>query len=476
VSHAHPIGVAQTAAAVASGATTPVAEVEAALARIGHDPLHAWLSIDPEDALRQAGSVAGRLGASDVLPLAGVVIGLKDNLCHEGQPCGCGSRILEGYRAPYTGTAVARLMAAGAIVLGRSNMDEFGMGSSTENSAFGPTLHPMDSSRVPGGSSGGSAAAVAAGHVCAALGTDTGGSVRQPAAFCGVVGLKPTWGRVSRHGLVAFASSLDTIGPFARSVDDAALLLQVMAGPDPMDATSVEEPVGDLVKASRAGVAGLRVGRVRFEGTEGLHPGVALSEERAAALLRDAGATVEETYLPTWSLGLACYVVTATAEASSNLARYDGVRYGPRAPSQGDLASFYRATRGLFGDEVKRRILVGTFALSAGFADAYYGRAQRVRAALRRETLDALSRVDLLLCPTAPGAAFRLGERSADPVAMYLADLFTVPASLAGLPAISVPAGLADGLPVGIQLIGRPWDEGRVLAAGRIVSQDAHKR
>jgi aspartyl-tRNA(Asn)/glutamyl-tRNA(Gln) amidotransferase subunit A len=466
-------GVGETVAAVLRGESTPRAEVQGVLRRIGRDPLHAWLSIDAADAFRQADEVAGRLEAGEVLPLAGVVVGIKDNICQEGQPCGCASRILAGHRASYSATAVARLQAAGAITLGRTNMDEFGMGSSTENSGFGPTLHPDDPTRVPGGSSGGSAAAVAAGHVPAALGTDTGGSVRQPAAFCGLVGLKPSWGRVSRHGLVAFASSLDTIGALTRSVGDAALLMQHIAGFDPMDATSSERAPGDLFAASEAPVSGLRIGRVVFDGTEGLHPGVAAAEKTALARLVQAGASVEEVSLPTWSVGVACYVVTATAEASSNLARYDGVRYGPRPPGweSADLATLYRKVRGLFGDEVKRRILVGTFALSAGWADAYYGRAQRVRAALRAETLAALSRVDLLVCPTAPTPAFRQGEHADDPVSMYLADLFTVPASLAGLPALSVPVGRADNLPAGIQIIGRPWDEGRVLAAGRVIAE-----
>jgi aspartyl-tRNA(Asn)/glutamyl-tRNA(Gln) amidotransferase subunit A len=442
--------------------------LEQTLASIGDDPLHAWLHLDPDAARARALHVERRLARGERLPLAGVPFAVKDNLCVAGQPCGCASRALEGYHAPYTASAVERLIEAGALLVGRTNMDEFAMGSSTEFSAWGPTLHPSDPTRVPGGSSGGSAAAVASGHVLAALGSDTGGSVRQPAALCGVVGAKATWGRVSRRGLVAFASSLDHVAPLGRSLRDAAAFLSVMSGHDPGDPTTSLRPVEDLVAACSLPVSGLRIGVPAFVQTDALHAGVAESLIRAIRVFEREGLRVTDVDLPSWTHGIPCYYVLAPAEASSNLARYDGVRYGPR-PAADTLAELYTRHRELFGPEVRRRILLGTFALSAGYQDAFYLKAQAARAAIRAETLAVLSTCDALLLPTSPSPAFRLGERLDDPVAMYLSDVFTVPANLAGIPAISVPFGSAEGLPVGLQLVGRPWEERAVFAlAGRL--------
>ncbi|MFZ5475141.1 MAG: Asp-tRNA(Asn)/Glu-tRNA(Gln) amidotransferase subunit GatA [Myxococcota bacterium] len=445
------------AAAVRDGAD-PGRWAREAARRAAPNPYNAFRHVDADAVEAQIARVPrdGRL--------AGVPLALKDNLCDAGQPCGCASRILEGYRAPYTATAVERLSAAGAVVVARTNMDEFAMGSSTENSAYGPARNPHDETRAPGGSSGGSAVAVAAGIAPIALGSETGGSVRQPAALCGVVGFKPTYGRVSRRGLVAFASSLDVVSPFGVDVRDTALVTEVMAGLDAGDATSSGEPVPDLVAACDRGVRGLRIGVVRECEGEGVEPGVAARMDAVREALQRAGASVVPISVPSVTTGLAVYYVLAPAEASSNLARFDGVRYGPREPAD-DLAGLYVHTRSRrFGPEVRRRILLGTFALSAGYADRYYLRAQAARARLTREMSEALTTVDLLLTPTAPTVAFPLGARAADPVAMYLSDVFTVPASLAGLPAISVPCGLSAGLPVGAQLVGRAFDEATVFA------------
>ncbi|MBX6350430.1 MAG: Asp-tRNA(Asn)/Glu-tRNA(Gln) amidotransferase subunit GatA [Clostridia bacterium] len=430
--------------------------------------VRAFLHPAPADeVLRAARAVDEKVARGETPgPLAGVPVAVKDNISVEGRPLTCGSRILEGYRAPYSATAVRRLLAAGALVVGGANMDEFAMGSSTENSAYFPTHNPWDLARVPGGSSGGPAAAVAAQEAALALGSDTGGSVRQPAALCGVVGLKPTYGRVSRYGLVAFASSLDQIGPFARDVTDVALALSVIAGHDPMDATSAQVPVGDYVRAAEAGVRGLRIGvpreLVEADGIDG-----DVRELVAAALetLAERGAHVEECHLPTAATALEAYYVVAPAEASANLARFDGVRYGFRAAA-GDLEAMYARTRGEgFGREVRRRIALGTFALSAGYREAYYLRAQRVRQKLLLDFQRAFARYDLLAAPTSPTVAFPLGERVEDPLSMYVNDICTIPASLAGLPAISVPCGFSGGLPVGLQLIGPAFAEETLFRA-----------
>jgi aspartyl-tRNA(Asn)/glutamyl-tRNA(Gln) amidotransferase subunit A len=390
---------------------------------------------------------------------------VKDVLDLEGLPTTCGSKILAGYRPPFTATVVRRLEEAGAVIVGKTNMDEFAMGSSTERSGFKPTRNPWDLERVPGGSSGGSAAAVAAGMAPLSLGTDTGGSIRQPAALCGIYGLKPTYGRVSRYGLVAFASSLDQIGPFARNVEDLALAVSVLFGPDPRDSTSAQEPVPDLSAALRQGAFGLRVGvpwGFLKEGVDGLTLEAFKASVRA---LEEAGATTVEVSLPHLPHAIATYYVVATAEASSNLARYDGVRYGRREAAAG-LKAMYGETRDHgFGAEVKRRIILGTFVLSSGYYDAYYLRAQKVRTLIRRDFEAAFEACDVVATPTTPTPAFRLGEKTDDPLQMYLADIFTVPANLAGIPGLSVPSGFAGGLPVGLQLLGRPWGEADLLRA-----------
>ena len=393
-------------------------------------------------------------GGGDPGPLAGVPIALKDNMCTRGVETTCSSRILEGWRPPYDATVVQRLAASGAVVIGKTNLDEFAMGSSTENSAFGPTRNPHDPSRVPGGSSGGSAAAVAAGFAPLALGSDTGGSIRQPAALCGVVGVKPTYGLVSRYGLVAFASSLDQIGPFAATVADAAALFEVIAGHDPLDSTSIPEPVAPIAPHLDAGVKGLRVGVVRELLEGGIAPDVVARTREAADALAAAGAEVDEASVPAAIYGLSAYYLIAPAEASSNLARFDGVRYGLRidAPTTAEMMIATR-TQG-FGAEVKRRIMLGTYALSAGYYDAYYGKAQRVRTLICRDFAAAYERFDVLLAPTSPTTAFVLGDKTADPLTMYLNDVCTIPSNLSGDPAMSVPFGAGDdGLPVGVQVL-----------------------
>ncbi len=444
--------------------------VDASLARIGavETRVSAFLEVraeaareeaDAADRARAAGRARGRLHG---LPLA-----VKDNLVSPDFETTCASRILQGFRAPYEATVLARLREAGMIVIGRQNMDEFAMGSSCENSSRGPTRNPWDLERVPGGSSGGGAASVAARQVPAALGSDTGGSIRQPAALCGVVGLKPTYGRVSRLGLVAFASSLDQIGPLTRSVRDAALVLERIAGHDPGDATSLPEPVPRYRGALDGRVAGLRLGVVRecFEG-EGADPELLSRTSDAIGVLEARGAKRVEIALPHLGYGIAAYYLICTAEASSNLSRYDGVKFGRRVESD-DLREMYRRTRSEgFGPEVKRRILLGTFVLSAGYYDAYYRKAQQVRTLIRRDFARAFEECDVIAMPTTPSTAWRLGERVADPLAMYLSDVFTVPVNLAGLPALQVPCGFKGGLPIGLQLIGRPLDEATLLRAG----------
>jgi aspartyl-tRNA(Asn)/glutamyl-tRNA(Gln) amidotransferase subunit A len=436
------------------------------LARIGavDGVLGSYLHVDADRALAAADAADAALArGDDPGPLAGVPVALKDIFVTEGTPTTCASKILAGWIPPYDGTTVARLRAAGAVLLGKLNMDEFAMGSSNENSGVKPVRNPWDTARVPGGSSGGSAAAVAASLCAAALGTDTGGSIRQPAALCGIVGLKPTYGRVSRYGVIAFASSLDQVGPMTRTVEDAALLLEVVAGHDPRDATSIDAPVPRYGDAARAGdVRGLRVGVPEAYFGSGLDPEVAAAVRAAIGELEKLGARVVPVHLPHSEYAVACYYLLATAEASSNLARYDGVRYGLRVSAKGQsLLDMYRKTRGAgFGPEVKRRIMLGTFALRAGYYDAYYKRAQQVRALIKRDFDRAFAECDVVAGPTSPTAAFRLGEKSADPLAMYLADIYTISCNLAGLPGLSVPCGFtAGGLPVGLQLIARPLAE-----------------
>ena len=446
--------------------------------------LHAWLTIDDERALAEADAADARLAASrrggaalDALhPLLGIPVALKDLVSVAGGQCTAGSRILEGYTAPYDAHITERLRDAGAVILGKTNMDEFAMGSSTEHSAFGPTSNPWDLDRVPGGSSGGSAAAVAAFQVPLGIGTDTGGSIRQPAALCGVVGMKPTYGRVSRYGIVAFASSLDQIGPLARDTRDAAALLHAVSGRDDRDSTSAPEPVpDDLIQLpasddeAASWLEGKRLGLPREYFVSGMEPGVEEVVRRAVTALESAGARIEEVSLPHTDYGLATYYIVAPAEASANLARYDGVRFGYSVRDGDDYLANYLATRGGgFGAEVKRRVMLGTYALSAGYYDAFYLKAQKVRTLIKRD-FDQLweAGFDALVAPTSPTVAFRFGARMADPVQMYLSDACTLPVNMAGLPGVSVPCGLSEGLPVGLQLIGAAWSEASLMRAAR---------
>jgi aspartyl-tRNA(Asn)/glutamyl-tRNA(Gln) amidotransferase subunit A len=466
------VSAVELAAAIRSGQQSAVDAIELHLATIHQDDhqIHAFNLVMEQEARDQAAEIDRRIAAGeDPGPLAGVPIALKDNLCTRGIPTTCSSKILEGWRPPYDATVVERVRDAGAVIVGKTNLDEFAMGSSTENSAFGPTRNPRDPSRVPGGSSGGSAAAVAAGFAPLALGSDTGGSIRQPAALCGVVGMKPTYGLVSRYGLVAFASSLDQIGPFGETVADAALLLEVIAGHDPMDSTSVAAPAPRIREHLDDGVGGLRVGVAR-ELAADVDPDVRRRLDQAAAALAAAGASVDEVSVPAAVHGLPAYYLIAPAEASSNLARYDGVRYGLRVDAP-DTEAMNRATRSQgFGDEVKRRIMLGTYALSAGYYDAYYGQAQRVRTLIIRDFDAAYADHDLLLAPTSPSTAFELGARTADPYAMYLSDVCTIPSNLAGHPAISVPFGTGDdGLPVGIQVLAPALQETTMFRAAAVL-------
>ncbi|HEX2070407.1 MAG TPA: Asp-tRNA(Asn)/Glu-tRNA(Gln) amidotransferase subunit GatA [Thermoleophilaceae bacterium] len=448
------LSAAAAAERVRAGELSPRELWDAYRERAGGDELNAflWLADEAPDVAADA-------------PLAGVPLAVKDLFCTAGVPSAAASKILEGYRPPYSATAVELLTAAGAPMLGKTNMDEFAMGSSNENSAFGPVENPWDRSRVPGGSSGGSAAAVAAGLAPWAIGTDTGGSIRQPAALCGIVGLKPTYGAVSRYGMIAFASSLDQAGPLTRDVTDAALLLRHMVGRDDCDSTSTGHPE-EIALPSAERLDGLRFGVPPELTGDGLEPGVRAVFDAALERIEALGGTVQEVGLPHSGHAISAYYVIAPAEASANLARFDGVRYGHRAEADGDLLSLYEQTREEgFGTEVKRRIMLGTYALSSGYYDAYYGRAQRVRTKIADDFRAAFEAVDLIVTPTSPTVAFGLGERTGDPLAMYLSDVLTVPMSLAGIPAISIPGGLSDGLPVGIQLAGPAYGENRILDA-----------
>ncbi|HOE62077.1 MAG TPA: Asp-tRNA(Asn)/Glu-tRNA(Gln) amidotransferase subunit GatA [Kiritimatiellia bacterium] len=436
--------------------------------------LHAYLSVDEEGALRQAAAADAARAAGHDTDLLGIPVAIKDLINVEGQPCTCASNMMQGYVAPYDATVAARLRAAGAVFAGRTNMDEFAMGSSSETSAFKVTRNPHDLERVPGGSSGGSAAAVAGGEAIAALGSDTGGSIRQPAAFCGCVGLKPSYGRVSRYGVTAYASSLDQVGPMTRTVEDAAVLLQTLAGVDPHDGTTLDTPVPDYRAALVGGVRGLRIGLPKEYFVDGTDPEVMACVRRAVDACATAGAEIVEVSLPHTEYAVAVYCIVGTAEASANLARFDGVRYGHRTSRPASVFDLYARSRAEgFGQEVKRRIILGTYVLSSGYYDAYYGRAQKVRTLIRRDFTEAFERCDVLFTPVAPTPAYRIGERCEDPLTMYLGDTFTVPASLAGICGLSVPCGrTAAGLPVGLQILGPAFGESVVLRAGQAVEQE----
>ncbi|HVK58254.1 MAG TPA: Asp-tRNA(Asn)/Glu-tRNA(Gln) amidotransferase subunit GatA [Candidatus Kapabacteria bacterium] len=438
----------------------------------------AFLSYDEKDALAQAEAADKLIASGQVGPLTGIPIGIKDVLCVKDHPLNCASKILGNYRSPYDATAIHKLKDAGAVIFGRTNMDEFAMGSSTENSAFLTTRNPWDLERIPGGSSGGSAAAVAADECLATLGTDTGGSIRQPAALCGCVGFKPTYGRVSRYGLVAFASSLDQIGPFTKDVRDTATLLNAISGVDPMDSTSVPEPVPDYTKALDGNIKGLKLGIAKEYMVGGLDPEVAAIVQKAIDQLRKLGAEIVEVSLPHTDYAAATYYIIAPAEASANLARFDGIRYGARIEGA-DPIELYSKTRGAgFGAEVKRRIILGTYVLSSGYYDAYYLRAQKVRTLIRNDFIKAFEKVDAIVTPTTPTAAFKAGEKSGDPLQMYLSDIFTISCNLAGICGISLPCGFTakPKLPVGLQLLGKSFGESTILKIAHAYEQSTNWR
>ena len=466
------------ARALESGETTSVAVTEALIERTDEvdEKLNTYLTRTGEIALEQAAASDARRAAGKPLsPLDGVPIAYKDIFCTRGTRTTMGSKILDNFVPPYSATVVERCEAAGMPMLGKLNMDEFAMGSSTENSAYGPSKNPWDTTTVPGGSSGGSTAIVAAGGAPWAWGTDTGGSVRQPASLCGLVGVKPTYGLVSRYGIIAFASSLDQAGPITRTVEDAAALLQVASGHDTMDATSIPSPVPDLLEGLDEGISGMRIGIVKEFETEGSQPGVQQRVQEAYERLEKLGAKLQEVSLPSFLYGISAYYILAPAEASSNLARYDGVRYGLRVDEGGDIVKMMSATRHQgFGAEVKRRIMLGTYALSAGYYDALYGRAQKTRTLIMQDLAKAYEEVDLIVSPTSPTTAFKLGERTADPLAMYLSDVFTVPVNLAGNAAISLPCGLSpdDNMPVGLQIIAKSLDEATMFKAAYAFEKD----
>jgi len=460
--------------AVAEGRVTAAALAEQHYDRIAAvDPeIHSYLALSRERALKQAIKIDTAAKAGDTLgPLAGIPIGIKDVLAMQGTPTTAGSLILKGYHPPYDATCVAKLEAAGAILLGKLNCDEFAMGSSNENSAYGPVKNPRALDRVPGGSSGGSAAAVAAGLCVTSLGTDTGGSIRQPAAFCGVVGVLPTYGRISRYGLIAFASSLDRVGPFTRTVADAATMLEVLSGPDTLDATASTQPTASFTTEAAKPVSGLRIGVPEEYFGEGLDPEIRAAIEKSLDDLRAAGCTIHKVSLPHTKYAVPTYYVIATAEASSNLSRMDGVRFGHRSADSKTLSSLYRQSRDEgFGAEVKRRILLGTYVLSAGYYDAYYRKAQQVRTLLTRDFLTAFAQVDAIVCPVTPTPAFKLGEKTDDPLQMYLEDIYSVAASLAGICGMSVPCGTTQaGLPIGVQILAKHFDESTMLRVGSAI-------
>ena len=449
---------------------------QAALDRIQavEPQLHSFLQVTADHALTQAQQVDAKIAAGDAIGLlAGIPTAIKDNICTKGIRTTCASRILENFVPPYEATVTQKLMDAGAVMVGKTNLDEFAMGGSTENSAFQRTANPWDLSRVPGGSSGGSAAAVAGGECVVSLGSDTGGSIRQPASFCGIVGMKPTYGLVSRYGLVAFASSLDQIGPFGRSVEDAAILLGAIAGHDPKDSTSLKVDIPDYAQFLIPDLKGKKVGIIQETFGEGLSPDVEKSVRAAIQQLKELGAEIIDISCPRFRYGIAAYYIIAPSEASANLARYDGVKYGARAENADNLMEMYTRTRAEgFGAEVKRRIMIGTYTLSAGYYDAYYLKAQKVRTLMKQDFEEAFKKVDILVTPTAPSTAFKAGEKSADPLSMYLIDLMTIPVNLAGLPGISVPCGFdADGLPIGLQLIGNVLREDQVFQAAYAYEQ-----
>ncbi len=456
---------------------------QAALDRIAalEPQVHSFLQITADHALQQAQQVDAKIAAGEPIGLlAGIPIGIKDNMCTKGIRTTCASRILENFVPPYEATATQKLVDAGAIMVGKTNLDEFAMGGSTETSAYQLTANPWDTSRVPGGSSGGSAAAVAAGECTVSLGSDTGGSIRQPASFCGIVGMKPTYGLVSRYGLVAFASSLDQIGPFAQTVEDAAILLGAIAGYDAKDATSLKVEIPDYTQCLVPDLKGKKVGVITETFGEGLDPEVEQSVRGAIAQLKDLGAEIQEISCPRFRYGIAAYYIIAPCEASANLARYDGVRYGVRVEDAEDLIEMYKRTRAEgFGAEVKRRIMIGTYALSAGYYDAYYLKAQKVRTLIKQDFEQAFSQVDVLVSPTAPTTAFKLGEKTADPLSMYLTDLMTIPVNLAGLPGISVPCGFdSHGLPIGLQIVGNVLREDQIIQTAYAYEQatEWHRR
>lgn len=465
----------EMAAAVRSGERSAVEVLEEHLRAVDdrESEINAFVTLQADEARARAVAIDKLVSEGiDPGPLAGVPVAIKDNLCTRGVPTTCSSRILDQWRPPYSATVVERLMDAGAVMVGKTNLDEFAMGSSTETSAFGPTRNPHDISRVPGGSSGGSAAAVAAQFAPLALGSDTGGSIRQPAALCGVVGVKPTYGLVSRYGLIAFASSLDQVGPFANNVADAAACLEIIAGHDKFDSTSISEPAPSLVSSLDRGVEGLRVGLITELMGEGIAPDVRARVEASIHALASAGAKIEEISVPATRYGLSAYYLIAPAEASSNLSRYDGVRYGMRVDAPTSAAMNVATRSAGFGPEVKRRIMLGTYALSAGYYDAYYAKAQKVRTLMISELDDAYRKVDLLISPTTPTTAFELGAKVADPMTMYLSDVCTIPSNLVGAPAMSVPFGVGDdGLPVGVQILAPPLGEEVMFRAAATLEQ-----